>query len=152
MNRIKTLTEYILNNDLVKASECFDAILRQKIHDKLYEGDTKQINKQHRKEIEKTLGTRLDNHLNYSSDDLSSGRTALRILPKELLKKLLDNKKYKTLSVQEQSFYDFSSQKRIRDISNPIKSLQKNITNRMSFDRKIKNIAKNSFGKIKGPK
>ena len=59
MNSIKTLTEHILNNDLIKASECFDAILRQKIMNRLYEGDTKQINKQHRKEIEIQVAKRL---------------------------------------------------------------------------------------------
>lgn len=156
---IKIILDHILNDNLNEASNCLDVLLHEKISNKIndlkqnydvLEGEVKDINKQHRKEIEKELGSKINkSHVNYSSSDTESGRKALKILPQKLLNKLVDKKKANKLTMLEQSVYKFDYQKRIRDISKPHQAMRKNIVARSNIDKTLKNTAKKYFGKVK---
>nr|QMP83661.1 MAG: hypothetical protein [Caudoviricetes sp.] len=154
MDKIKQLSESILNNDLVKSKDLIEQIISIKIQEKLqekkieiaslmFEGnpETKKVAKR----IYRKLGKQSRDSGDNPRSITAAGRKLVSSLPIHQLRAMLA-----TEQVTEQENTKVISMRRHVRTMHPHLAGEKNLANRQNLDGKVDSIARRSMFKRKG--
>jgi len=155
MDKIKQLSESILNNDLVKSKDLIEQIISIKIQEKLqekkieiaslmFEGnpETKKVAKR----IYRKLGKQSRDSGDNPRSITAAGRKLVSSLPSHQLRAMLATEEEVT---EQENTRVISMRRHIRS-AHPHLAREKNLANRQKFDRNVDSNARKSMFKIKG--